>query len=259
MSSLLRPGEDLEDLIGSGCRIIQSQRGYRYSLDAVLLAHFACAFPGRSALELGMGNGAVSLLLAQKREDLQIVGIEIQEVLASQAKRSVIINGLEGRIRILMADWRSAPCLFSPRSFDLVLANPPYRAVGTGRLSPKPEVALAKHCPPGSLEDMVRASSWVLKSKGTFALIYHCSGLGRLMVSLCRANLEPKYLRLVHSHRESDAEFVLMAARREGRSNLKVFPPLILYSGKEDSRPSPELEAIYGFFAAPKPHEGKAS
>jgi len=245
--SILQRGERLEELISSGYRIIQGRKGYRYSLDAVLLAHFVSSFPGRSALELGMGNGAASLLLAKRREDLKITGIEIQEGLASQAQRSVIINGLEGRIFVLAEDWRNVPSLFPPHSFDLVFANPPYRSVGSGRVSPRGEVSLAKHGPQGRLESLVKAAVWVLKAKGTLSLIYHANGLVPLMACVRQAHLEPKSLRLVHSFFGSEAEFALVSARKEGREGLKVLPPLILYSGK-GNRPSPDLEAIYGSF-----------
>lgn len=244
---LLRPGEVLEDLLGSGYRIIQSKRGYRYALDAVLLAHFASSFPGRSALELGMGNGAVSLLLAKRREGLKIVGLELQEILASQAQRSLILNGLEKRVRVLVADWRTASSLFPPGSFDLALANPPYRAVGTGRSSPRPEIALAKHSPPGALEDLVKASSWVLKAKGALVLIYHSSGLAHLVMALRQSRLEPKHLCLVHSFPGSDAEFALVSARKEGRPGLQAHPPLILYS-EPGGCLSPDAVSIYHSF-----------
>lgn len=249
MGNLLQSGEGLEELIGSGYRIIQSRSGYRYSLDAVLLADFVSSFPGQLALELGMGNGAASLLLARRRQELRIVGIEIQERLASQAQRSVIINGLGGRMAILVADWRNAPLLFAPCCFDLVFANPPFRSVGTGKMSPRGEVALAKHGPRGGLEGLARAASGVLKAKGTLALIYHANSLVPLVVSLHLANLEPKCLRLVHSFSGSEAEFALVGARKEGKAGLRVLPPLILYVG-EGNRPSPELEAIYGSFEA---------
>jgi len=260
MGNLLRPGEKLEELIGSGYGIIQSRSGFRYSLDAVLLAYLASSFSGQLALELGIGNGAASLLLARRRQDLRIVGIEMQECLASQARRSVMLNGLEGRIGVLVADWRNVPFLLPPSSFDLVFANPPFRSVGSGKMSPRREVALAKHSPHGGLEDLVRASSGVLKAEGTLALIYHASSLVPLMVALRQANLESKSLRLVHSFSGSEAEFALVGARKEGKAALRVLPPLILYSGKRN-RPSPELEAIYSSFEATRegnPDEGEA-
>ena len=248
----------MEDLVGSGYLIIQSKKGYRYSLDAVLLAHFVSCLPGRSALELGMGNGAVSLLLARRREGLKIVGLELQEILASQAQRSLILNGLERRVRVLVADWRKASYLFPPGSFDLVLANPPYRAAGTGRSSPRPEVALAKHGPQGGLGDLLRASSWVLEAKGTLGLIYQSSRLVDLMIRLRQDHLEPKCLRLVHSFPGSEAEFALVGARKEARLGLQVLPPLILYSEKGGSL-SPEAAAIYSSFQKADSDEGKTN
>jgi tRNA1Val (adenine37-N6)-methyltransferase len=255
-ANLLRPGEVLEELIGSGWHIIQSKRGYRYSLDAVLLAHFACSIPGRSALELGMGNGAVSLLLARRRAGLKIVGLELQEILASQAQRSLILNGLEKRIQVLVADWGRASHFFPPGFFDLVVANPPYRVEGTGRSSPRPEVALAKHGPQGGLQDLLKAASWVLKAKGIVALIYHASSLADLMANLREVRLEPKRLRLVHSFPGCEAEFALLSARKEARLGLQVLPPLVLFSERGGS-PSSELAAIYHSFRRIGPDEGK--
>jgi len=242
--------------MGSGYLIIQGRKGYRYSLDAVLLAHFASSFPGRSALELGTGNGAASLLLAKRREELRIVGMEIQEVLASQARRSVGINGLECRISVLKADWSDVPSLFPPCSFDLVFANPPYRSVGTGKVSPRGEVFLAKHIPQGGWEALLRASAWALKAKGMLCLISHASGLVSLMVRLRQAHLEPKSLWLVHSFAGSEAESAVVSAGKEGREGLRVLPPLILYSEK-GNRPTPDLKAIYGSFRSAQ--EGSVS
>jgi tRNA1Val (adenine37-N6)-methyltransferase len=258
MGDLLRPGEVLGELVGSGLRIIQSKKGYRYSLDAVLLAHFASSLPGRSALELGMGNGAVSLLLARRRKELKIVGLEMQQTLASQAQRSLVLNGMDKRISVLAADWGKVPSLFASDSFDLVLANPPYRTVGTGRSSPLPEVALAKHGRRGGLGELLRASSWVLKAKGTLALIYHSSGLADLMIGLRQARLEPKLLRLVHSFPESGAELALISARKGGRPGLRVSPPLILYAGRGGS-PSSEMAAIYNSFRRTLPDEDQTN
>jgi tRNA1Val (adenine37-N6)-methyltransferase len=178
---------------------------------------------------------------------LKIVGMEVQENLASQAQRSVMLNGLDDRITVQVRDWRDASSRFPPHSFDLVFANPPFRAVGTGRVSPRAEVALAKHGPQGALKGLLKAASWVLRARGILALIYHVSSLAELVGSLRQANLEPKYLCLVHSLPESEAEFALVGACKEGRTGLKAWPPLILFSAK-GGPPSPELEAIYRSF-----------
>ncbi|MDH7500045.1 MAG: methyltransferase, partial [candidate division NC10 bacterium] len=151
------------------------------------------------------------------------------------------------RISVLTGDWRDVPSLFPPCSFDLVFANPPYRSVGTGKVSPRSEVFLAKHMAQGGWEALLKAAAWALRAKGMLCLIYHADGLVSLMACLRQAHLEPKSLRLVHSFVGSEAEFALVSARREGREGLKVLPPLILYSRK-GNRPTPELEAIYGSF-----------
>lgn len=244
---MLRSGEAIAELVGSGYRIVQSLRGYRYSLEAVLLASFASSFPARWALELGMGNGAASLLLARKRDALKILGIEIQESLASQAWRSISLNDLQDRVFVLVADWKDARHLLPGGFFDLVFSNPPFRERGSGRVSPRRELAIARHASRQALEELIRSASWVLKAKGVFALIHRVEPLADLLSSLCRARLEPKWLRPVQSFPQGAAELVLVGARKEGRRGLQILPPLALYSSSREGY-SPELQAIYDSF-----------
>lgn len=50
MSAELKPGERIDDLQRGGLRIIQRENGFRFGTDAVLLADFAAAKPGRTRL-----------------------------------------------------------------------------------------------------------------------------------------------------------------------------------------------------------------
>ena len=66
-------------------RVMQNRTGYRFSIDAVLLAYHAGLCAGKKALDLGTGCGIVSLIMASRRPDLRIYAVEVQPELADLA------------------------------------------------------------------------------------------------------------------------------------------------------------------------------
>ncbi|MEK7841400.1 MAG: methyltransferase, partial [Deltaproteobacteria bacterium] len=101
--SLINTDETLDEL--GEFRIIQKKNGYRFSDDSVQLANFVLPLkPDNSVIDLGAGSGVISLILAQKSQIKNIVGMEIQEGLADIAKRNVVFNNLSSRIKIVKGD-----------------------------------------------------------------------------------------------------------------------------------------------------------
>jgi tRNA1Val (adenine37-N6)-methyltransferase len=242
--SMLREGESLDALASGGLRIIQSMRGFRHSMDAILLAQFAAPRPTDRVLDLGCGNGAIALLLAHRHPPLRVVGLEMQPDLASRALRGAQLNGLHDRVEIVEGDLRRVETLLPPAGFDLVLCNPPYREVGRGRLNPDPETRQAKHEISATLQEVIAAIRCALAPKGRACLIYHGSRLADLLTRLRAERLEPKLLRPVHSFPGADAELILVEARREGRSGLRMLAPLFVYQTRGGTL-SPAMDEIY--------------
>ena len=242
--SMLREGESLDVLGSEGLRIIQSVRGFRHSMDALLLAHFAAPRPADRVLDLGCGNGAIGLLLAHRHPQIRVVGLEIQPALASRALRGAELNRLQDRVEIVEGDLRRVEALLPPAGFDLVLCNPPYREVGRGRLNPDPERRQAKHEMSATLQEVIAAVRYALTPKGRACLIYHGSRLADLLTRLRAERLEPKLLRPVHSFPGADAELILVEARREGRPGLRMLAPLFVYQTRGGAL-SPAMDEIY--------------
>lgn len=241
---LLCEGESLDAIGVSGLKVIQSVRGFRHSMDALLLAQFAAPRPADRILDLGCGNGAIALVLAQRHPHLRIVGLEIQPALASRALRGAQLNGLQDRVEILEGDLRRIGALLPPAGFDVILCNPPYREVGRGRLNPDPEIRQAKHELSATLPEVIAAIRYALAPKGRACLIYHASRLGDLVTRLRTERMEPKLLWPVHSFPSADAELVLVEARREGRPGLRILAPLFVYQARGGNL-SPAMERIY--------------
>ncbi|MDT8903682.1 tRNA1(Val) (adenine(37)-N6)-methyltransferase [Anaeroselena agilis] len=243
-NEVLRPGERLDDLLIGGLKIIQQADRFRFSLDAVLLAHFATVKRGAAAVDLGAGTGVLGLLLAA-RGAKRVTGVEISPEMADMARRSVGVNALDDRLAVVCADVRAIPegALLAGRNWDLVVANPPYRPLGGGGVSPREELALARHELAGGLDDFVAAAAFLLKDRGRLAMVHLPERLTDVVGALRREGVEPKRLRLVHPAPGKAAKLLLAEGVRGGRPGLKVEPPLYVYG--EDGCYSRELTAYY--------------
>lgn len=243
VSCRLLPGETLDDLRLGGLRIIQNRDGYRFSLDPVLLCAFVRIAPGQTACDLGTGSGVIPLLLARLTAAKSILGVEVQSELAERARRSVELNRLQERVTIMEADLRRIREVIKAESCQVVLANPPYRQLAQGRLSPRNERAQARHEIHGGLSDFLHAARWLLGTGGSFFIVYLAERLAELLEEMRQAGLEPKRLRCIHSRAGEPARMVLLEGRKGGGPGLKVESPLYVYQGEGYSE---EVLAIYG-------------
>ncbi|MDY0269296.1 tRNA1(Val) (adenine(37)-N6)-methyltransferase [Trichloromonas sp.] len=239
----LAPDETLDDLRCGGLRIIQSRDGYRFSLDPVLLCAFARIGAGEAVVDLGTGSGVIPLLLARRTAAGSIVGVEIQSQAADRAQRAAVLNGLAERISIIHRDLRDLRGVLAPESCDVVLSNPPFRPIGTGKVAPRDERAAARHELAGGLEDFLVAAYFLLKQGGRFYLIHLAERLAEVLAAMRRMRLEPKRLRCVYSRPGQGARLVLVEGRKEGRPSLTVEAPLYIYVGEGYSA---EVLAMYG-------------
>jgi tRNA1Val (adenine37-N6)-methyltransferase len=235
--------ETLDSLFGGRLRILQKKSGYRFSIDALLLAHFAAPHPKDRIIDLGTGCGILPLIIAFRKKTEKIAGVEIQPSLADLARRNATLNRLSTRIKILEKDLRDLEGENLRGIFDLVLSNPPYRRVGAGRVNPCLEKALARHEFKATLQDVLRAAQYLLKEKGRLAMIYPASRAAELIQEMRQFNLEPKRLQFVHSHPKEEARLMMVEGFKEGRAQVRVLPPLFLYDSAGNY--TPEAQQVF--------------
>lgn len=234
--------ETLDTLFGGKLEIFQSRGGYRFSLDALLLAGFVTVKRGERVVDLGTGNGVVALVLALRHPSITVTGLENQPVMAQRARKNVRQNRLGNRIAIVAGDVRAIEACREAASCDVVVSNPPYRKRTGGRISPNREKQIARHEITAHLDDFVRAAAYLLRAKGRLALVYSAERAVELLAAMRAMKLEPKRLRMVHAFAGAEATLALVEGVKGGRSGVKVLPPLIIYrKGKEYSD---ELAAI---------------
>ena len=221
--------ETIDALFRGKLRFYQSEKGYRFSLDAILLAHFTRTHRRDRVADLGTGNGVIALILAYLDPSLKITAVEVQREMANYAFRNVRLNGLEERVKIVHGDVREIEAIAEPESYDVVACNPPYRQTTSGRVSPDEERKIARHEVRATLRDFLRAGSYLLPVKGGMSLIYPSIRSVDLLQAMRETGIEPKRLRMIHSFADAEACLVLAEGVKGGKSGIEVMPPLIVY------------------------------
>ncbi len=244
--------EYIDDLQLKGLRIIQSSQGFKFGMDAVLLSDFAarggridseyCSLSAKAICDLGTGTGIIPLLLAGKTDCSNITGVEIQPDMADMASRSVELNGLSHRIRILCRDLRDLRDLNQTQ--DIVTANPPYMKAGAGLSNANPSVEMARHEVCGGLEDFVHTAAMLLKQGGSLYMVYRPDRLTDLIAAMRQFKIEPKVLRMVTPSAGKAPNILLVKGVCGGRpGNLTILPELVVYNA--DGTYTQELLTIY--------------
>lgn len=238
--------ERLDYLLAENLRIIQSPSVFSFSLDAVLLARFVyLPIQKGQIIDLGTGNGVIPLLLSTRTKG-NIIGVEIQERLYDMAQRSVEYNGLTEQIEIIHGDLREMPGQLGFNRFDVVTCNPPYFPVNdTAILNEREPFAIARHELYCTLEDVIRVASKLVKPGGKVALVHRPGRLLEMLTLMRTYRIEPKRLQFIYPKLGKEANTILVEGIRDGKPDLKILPPFIIY---EDNNDYTEMakELLYG-------------
>ena len=245
MTVNLKENERVDELQRNGYRIIQSSGRFCFGMDAVLLSGFARAKEGAKVLDLGCGTGIIPILMEAKTKAAHLTGLEIQEESADMARRSVEMNGLGAKIRIVQGDIKEAGTIFGAASFDVVTCNPPYMIGQHGITNPEGPKAIARHEILCTLEDVIAQTARLLCPGGNFFMVHRPFRLAEIMVLLHEYKLEPKRMQLVYPFVDKEPNMVLIEANRGGKPRMTVEKPLIVY--KEPGVYMPEIYEIYGY------------
>jgi tRNA1Val (adenine37-N6)-methyltransferase len=224
--------ETVDELREYGLRIRQPRHGYRFSLDPLLLVDFAAVQQGERVIDLGTGCGVIPLVLARMVADARIVGVEVQPHMAELAAGNIRDNNLADRVEVLTADILALKQHYKVSSFDLVVANPPFRRRGTGRVSPKQGRDDARHESTAGLGDFLAAAKYLVKPAGRICFIHHPSRLEEFIAEAVIQKLSLVRLRLIHGNLDCDASIFLAELVKGRKGELKVLPPLFINNNR---------------------------
>jgi len=237
---------ELHELFNGRLNLYQKKKGYRFSVDSILLGSFAAKRAEGSVADLGTGSGVLPVILARHQKVDRITGIEIQKELAELAEKNILYNNCHEKVNIKYADIKRIKDVFSAGSFDTVITNPPFYSIGTGRVNPDSENAIARHEIKGTISDFLAASSFLLKTGGSFYAVYAPARLTDLIFELRKSRIEPKTLQFVHPNENDPANIVLVEGIKGAGTETKILSPFILYekNGKYTEMPNSVFNKI---------------
>lgn len=242
----IKENERIDDLQYKDLKIIQETDGFCFGIDSILLSDFAKNIKKNSKVaDLGTGTGIIGLLLCKKTNLAEMTGIEIQEDVANMAERSIKLNNLEEKFRIINSNINEifSKKLLEKNVFDVVVMNPPYKEVGTGEINENEKKLISRHEIKANLSDFIKTASGLLKDKGELYIVQKPERMPDIIQKLRENKIEPKELRVVYSNKNSEASLILIKAVKGGKKFLKIDRPLYIYN--ESGQYSDEIKQIY--------------
>lgn len=240
----LLENERIDDLEFNNLKIIQNTTGFCFGIDSVLLSDYAKKIKeGSKVIDIGTGTGIIGILLCGKSKLKEITGIEIQKDVAEMATRSIKLNGLEDKFKILNINIKDVFEFITPNTIDAIVTNPPYMKLNSGAQNVEPKKLISRHEIECNLEDIIKISYKLLKSKGEFYMVHRAERIVDIMYYLRKYRLEPKNIRFVQSKQNMAPNLVLIRCVKDGGNALKIDKPLIIYN--EDGSYTDEIYKIY--------------
>ena len=169
---MMIPNNDLtrDDLRCGGFTLLQPKKGYRFAIDAPILAALVSLRPALRVLDMGCGGGVLPLLLLGREPSLAVCGIELRHRPFDLAVRNMSENGVDAEL--ILGDAMEAAKLLEGRRFDLIVSNPPYYPADGCRLPLDGDIAAAKVEVCWDLDIMMEQVFALLADDGRFAVIY---------------------------------------------------------------------------------------
>lgn len=248
----LKENEVIDDLEFKDLRIIQNKKWFKYGIDSVLLSDFAKIKKNAKVLDIGTGTGIISILLSKKTDCKELIGIEVQSDVADMAQRSVELNHLENKVKIINDNILNIEKYFPKEYFDSIVTNPPYQKNNSGLKNENEKQLVARHEVLCSLEDIIQKSFQMLRDNGNFYMVHRPERLVDILFLMRKYRLEPKEIRFVHSKAKEKPVLVLIKGVKYSGKFLKVLEPLIVY---EDT--GEYTDEIYKIYNKEKKWNGK--
>lgn len=243
------PALSVDSLFAGKLTCRQHRHGYRFSIDAVLVAHFCTPARHAVVLDLGAGCGIIGLIMMYRWERLikALTALEIQPGLADLARQNFQSNGYAEKCQVLEDDLLNVRQCLTPGAYSQVVCNPPFYKAGEGRQNACREALFARHQILAGLDDFVGAAAFALKNGGSLSLIYPAEGLAEVAGSLDAHGLTMKRIQCVYSYPDQSARarLVLVQALKKAGRGVRVLPPLYVYSAKNGPY-SLAMQSMYG-------------
>ncbi|WP_312768773.1 tRNA1(Val) (adenine(37)-N6)-methyltransferase [Epilithonimonas sp.] len=141
----------------------QSSEVFRVGTDAVLLGALSNVINSKQILEVGTGTGIVSLMLAQRNPNANILAIDINSEVVQISQNNFSNSPFSDRIKSCLQDFKNFE---TEQRFNLIISNPPYFEINTSEKD-----ILARQRLELDFSDLIQNASQLLSEQGLFSVI----------------------------------------------------------------------------------------
>jgi tRNA1(Val) A37 N6-methylase TrmN6 len=203
--------------------LYQPTKGYAYNSDSIFLYDFICQFePKGKLLDVGCGIGVISLLLSRDF-DIETTIVDKQKIMLKYAKLNYTINALSSKSYLgdfIEYDFEN--------SFDYIVSNPPFYNSSVIQ-SQNEQLNIARYAHHLPIEKFIKKVKTILRPRGRFIFCYDAKQIDRLLYTLIENKINPEVLRFVHSKVDRESKLVMISARANSKSMMRVLPPLVVF------------------------------
>ena len=220
MTDFLKQDERLDDLQVNNLYIIQNEKGYCFTSDAVKLANFATVKKGGVVVDLCSGSGVVGILVHAKNQVGKTYFVELQERLANMCKRTIDMNNLGDQMQVFTGDLKDAYKSLGEGIADTIVCNPPYfKKNKRSLINESREKALARHEISTNLDEIVESASRLIKYGGKFFIANKEDRLVEVFETFKKYNFEPKELKI---EKAKGSNIIFVEAVFNGNCGIKI-------------------------------------
>ncbi|MBI1257667.1 MAG: methyltransferase [Chloroflexi bacterium] len=207
-------------------RLLQPEKGFRTSLDSVMVAAACPVAAGQRVLDMGCGVGAVSFCILHRVPEARVVGVDIQDAYVELAQQNRPLNGTEN-VTFMQGDIRD---FRDEERFDHVVCNPPFLEAGHHTRSPEEGLAVARGHDDFELNlaDWIDAGFHNLKSGGSLTIIHRADATDRIVQALGRRFGAVEIIPL-WPHVGEDAKRVVIRAVKDRKTPATLHYGLVLH------------------------------
>lgn len=222
--------------------LYQPINGYCYNSDTHFLYNFIieCLKKFKNVkgeiLDIGSGSGILGMLVVRDNEKLNLNQCEIQKTFQELSCINARCNKIDTQIY-----KGSFLELEFDKQFDICVSNPPFYHSNVIK-SENENLKIARYNDSMPLEYFIKNVSKILKSDGKFFFCYDVKQLKQIVKLLEEYKLNIEAMQFVYPKKGKDATLVLIYARKNSKSLLRVLESLYVFEGDQFSL---ETKKIY--------------
>lgn len=213
----------IENLESVEKKMIVEEKGLKITEDAILLSEFMKKYFSKkrknlkgekSFLEIGAGQGIISLLLSELDIISEIFAVEIQEEVFAALKKNIEINDLNGKIIPINKNIKNVN-----GEYDFIFSNPPYKKTSSGKMPENEMERISKYEILLTLEELILEIRRLLKNYGEFFVVVPNSRLNDVFRCIYENRLNILSIK-VNKYKKMD--LVVIHGKKGGKVNSGI-------------------------------------